>query len=354
MSKKLSKINEGQYKIISNYLNKENFIKKAREEIYNCISNIAGLSVSAKIKEKGLDKMHLYFNPDYVPFLNVALQKKMNEVMAKQIFYVGQNNLELNKSKSFYIDQSFNYRIIYPYELAKKSQLTRSIYLSLNLENYENVDEEINRGKVKAKNFFKDETYLNKIKYFKNLPVTCYGHGPHRDTWFGHTFGALNLWWSITGVNKESGLALYPEVTNFEIKHLKDPAYLAQDQYIKRPKIIALKDGDLLVFDPEILHATKLNTSNQTRIVFSGRINKDKPTFYKKTHAPDYPHWFSSKDFSLGQFNKTHLFYRKNNSVKEKKKKELNKRNYIEIKIKKNFTPNCSFKLNDRKKNKKK
>ena len=86
MSKKLSKINEGQYKIISNYLNKENFIKKAREEIYNCISNIAGLSVSAKIKEKGLDKMHLYFNPDYVPFLNVALQKKMNEVMAKQIF----------------------------------------------------------------------------------------------------------------------------------------------------------------------------------------------------------------------------------------------------------------------------
>ena len=353
MSKNLLKIDEGQYNIISNYSNKDYFIKKAREEIYDCISSIAGLSVSKKIRQKGLDKMHLYFNPDYLPFLNVALKKKMNEVMAKQIFYIGQNNLKLNKAKSFYIDQTMNYRIIYPYELAKKSQLTRSIYLSLDLENYKNADKEINRGKIKAKKFTKNESYLNKIKYFKNLPITCYGHGPHRDTWFGHTFGALNLWWSITGVNQESGLVLYPEVTNFEIEHIKEPAYVAPNQYLKKPKIIALKDGDLLVFDPEILHATKLNTSNQTRIVFSGRINKDKPTFYKKTNAPEYPHWFSSKDFSLSQFNKTHFFFRKNNSIIKKKKKKLNIRNYIEIKIKKNLISNSIFKLTDQRKIKK-
>jgi hypothetical protein len=77
MSKKLLKINEGQYKIISNYSNKDYFIKKAREEIYDCISSIAGLSVSEKIRQKGLDKMHLYFNPDYLPFLNVALKKRI-------------------------------------------------------------------------------------------------------------------------------------------------------------------------------------------------------------------------------------------------------------------------------------
>ena len=32
----------------------------------------------------------------------------------------------------------------------------------------------------------------------------------------------------------------------------------------------SLNDGDLLIFDPEILHATRINTSEETRIVFSG------------------------------------------------------------------------------------
>ena len=60
MSKKLLKVNEGQYKIISDYSNRNNFLKKAREALYDCISNIAGLTVSQKIRAKGLDKMHLY------------------------------------------------------------------------------------------------------------------------------------------------------------------------------------------------------------------------------------------------------------------------------------------------------
>ena len=321
MSQKILKVESGQFKIISDYSNRNNFLKKTKEALYDSISSIAGESISQKIRTNGLSKMHLYFSPDYIPFLMFALKKKMNEIVAKQIFYVGQNNLKFGKKKSFYIDQTMNFRIIYPYEIAKKSQLSRSIYLSLNLGNYKKPDEEIKKGKIKAKMFIKTDSYLNYIKYFKNLPITCYGHGPHRDTWFGHTFGALNLWWSITGVNKESGLILYPEVTNFEIDHINEPAYVAKNQYLKKPKIIALKDGDLLVFDPEILHATKLNTSNETRIVFSGRINKNKPNFYKRTRAIEYPHWFSSKDFALKNFNKTHLFYRKNNSVIKKKRK---------------------------------
>ena len=33
MSKKLLKVNEGQYKIISDYSNRNNFLKKAREAL---------------------------------------------------------------------------------------------------------------------------------------------------------------------------------------------------------------------------------------------------------------------------------------------------------------------------------
>ena len=104
----------------------------------------------------------------------------------------------------------------------------------------------------------------HKISYFKNLPVSCYGHGPHRDTWFGHTFNATNFWWSITGVNKKSGLLIFPKVNSHKLSHIKNPAYVKENQYLYKPKVISLNDGDLLVFDPEILHATRINTSEET------------------------------------------------------------------------------------------
>ena len=345
MNKKLLEVKEGHYKIVSSYYDRENFLETARQALLKSIFKISGKSVAKKIETHGLDKMHLYFNPDYISFLSLLLKKEMNDCLSKQIFHVGKNNLCLDKKNSFYIDQTINYRIVYPFEYAKKSKITRSVYLSLDLKNYKNADLEINNAIKKAKKYSMAKSDLNKLSYFKNLPITCHGHGPHRDTWFGHTFGALNLWWSITGVNKESGLILYPKATDFEIKHIKDPAYLAPNQYLDAPKTIALRDGDLLVFDPEILHATKLNTSNQTRIVFSGRINKNKPKFYNETEAVEFPHWYSSKDFLLNKFHKTHFFYRKNHSVKPPKKRKFNGKNYIEIKIDKKLKSNSKYKI---------
>ena len=111
MYKKLLEVKEGQHKIISDYYNRDNFLEIARQELYESISKISGKSVTEKIKMYGLDKMHLYFNPDYLPFLSFALRKSMDDVLVKQIFHVGKNNLYLNKKNSFYIDQKINYRI---------------------------------------------------------------------------------------------------------------------------------------------------------------------------------------------------------------------------------------------------
>jgi nitrite reductase/ring-hydroxylating ferredoxin subunit len=349
MNKKLLEVKEGCYKIISNYDNRKNFLETTRQKLLKSISKISGKSVAKKIETCGLDKMHLYFNPDYIPFLSYLLKKEMNDYLIKKFFHVGENNLYLNKKNSFYINKSVNYRIVYPFEYAKKSKITRSVYLSLDLKKYKNADLEINKAIKKSKKYAMTKSDLNKLNYFKNLPTSCHGHGPHRDTWFGHTFGAINLWWSITGVNKESGLILYQKVNDLNVKHNKEPAYLAPNQYLNSPKTIALKDGDLLVFDPEIIHATKLNTSNQTRIVFSGRINKNEPKFYKDTKAPEFAHWYYSKDFSLNKPNKTYFFYRKNNSVIAPKKRKFNGKNYLEIKIRKKLKGNSKYKIIDQK-----
>ena len=334
-----------QYKIISNYFNKANFIEKSNQAIYESINDIAGKNIMQKVKSDGLDKMHLHFNVDYTPFLEFALMKKFNEIMYKQIFYVGKNNLFINKKNIFYIDKTMNYRIIYPFSVSVKSRLKRKVYRLLNLKNLTNPETEILNAQKNQNKYKLTKADINKLRYFKNLPYPSCGHGPHRDTWFGHTFDALNLWWSIAGVNTKTGMTIYPDVNNHELDHIFDPSYVLPNQYLGKPKTIGLKDGNLLIFDPEILHATKLNTSNQTRIVFSGRINRIKPSFYNRKGAPEFAHWLLSEDVEKDQFNKTHYFFRKDNSIVKPKRKKLNKTKWLEIKINKQFKNQSKFKL---------
>ena len=338
-------IKEGQYKIISNYFNKDDFIEESNQAIYESINDIAGKNIMQKVKSDGLDKMHLHFNVDYTPFLEVALMKKFNEIMYKQIFYVGKNNLFLNKKNIFYIDKAMNYRIIYPFSVSVKSRLKRKVYRLLNLENLTNPETEILNAQKNQNKYKLTKGDINKLRYFRNLPDPSCGHGPHRDTWFGHTFDALNLWWSIAGVNTKTGMTIYPDVNNHELDHILDPSYVLPNQYLGKPKTIGLKDGNLLIFDPEILHATKLNTSNQTRIVFSGRINRIKPSFYNRKGAPEFAHWLLSEDVEKDQFNKTHYFFRKDNSIVKPKRQKLNKTKCLEIKINKQFKNQSEFKL---------
>ena len=347
MEKKLKKLNvaKGQYKIISNYFNKNEFVEESNQVIYGLINDVAGKNIMQKIKSDGLDKMHLYFSVDYVPFLEAALKKKFNETMYKQIFYVGKNNLFLNKKNVFYIDKGINYRIIYPFRVSVKSRLKRKVYRLLNLENFLNPETEILNAQKNKNKYKLTKADINKLRYFKNLPYPSCGHGPHRDTWFGHTFDSLNLWWSIAGVNTKTGMTIYPDVNNHELDHIPDPSYVLPNQYLGKPKTIGLKDGNLLIFDPEILHGTKLNTSNQTRIVFSGRINRIKPSFYNRKGAPEFAHWLLSEDVEKDQFNKTHYFFRKDNSIVKPKRQKLNKSKYLEIKINKKFKNQLRFKL---------
>ena len=350
----MKKINvaRNQYKIISNYFNKADFVEKSNQVIYQSINEIAGKNIMEKVKFDGLDKMHLHFNVDYVPFLEFALIKKFNEILYKQIFNVGKNDLFINKKNIFYIDKAINYRIIYPFSVSVKSRLKRKVYRLLNRENLTNPETEILNAQKNQNKYKLTKADINKIRYFRNLPWPACGHGIHRDTWFGHTFDALNLWWSVAGVTERTGMTVYTDVENYEIKHMTDPAYLdTYDQYLGKPKTLGLKDGNLLVFDPEILHGTKLNTSNQTRIVFSGRINRIKPNFYDRKGAPEFPQWLFSKDIEKHQFDNIHYFFRKDNCVTEPKRKKLNKLNkknktkFLEIKINKQLKSQSKFKL---------
>jgi len=323
----------GHNKIYSNYYAKEEFLNNIKKAIFESIGEITNSKIiQNQVEKSGLDKLHHFFPVDYLPFLIFLLKKKVNKFIHKQIYFTCNKDLLL-KDKTFYIDEPINYRIHYPFEFSRRSRLSRLVYRSLNLKNYKNPEAELNE-KIKNHSKYKmQKTDIDKVAYFGKLPKPSLDHSPHRDTWFGHTFGALNLWWSIAGVTKKTGLILYKETNGYKLQHEKNPAYVKKDKhYLGKSNVIALDDGDLLVFDPEILHATRIVTSDQTRIVFSGRINLDKPKFYKKSGEYEFPFWLKSDDFKDNQHDKIYSFYRKDNSINPVKQKI-----YKQVRFKKNF-----------------
>ncbi len=337
-------IQNGQFKVLKKYFEKKNFIGFCESKIFQSIEEIAGSDVRKKVENHGLNKLHKYFSVDYIPFLQFSLEEKLRDILIQSIYNVGKNDLNYD---NFFIDRELNFRIVYPYEVSIKSKLTRSVYRLINLKNYKKAQTEIDDAIKNSKNYIPEYSDIKKIEYFKNLPVPCYGHSPHRDTWFGHTYGALNLWWSISGVNSETGLTMYPEVNNYDLKHTEEPMYVEDDNYLGKPTILDMQDGDLLVFDPEILHGTKLITkSDNTRIVVSGRLNKNKPTFYKMTKAYEYPDWYSSIDFDNNITDKIHKFLRKDHSINSPDKNyKKNDFEIITIKINENIKFKNKYKI---------
>lgn len=336
----ISKIKKNS-KILKNYYNKKNFIEKAEQTIFKLIEEIDCIQTRKKVEASGLENIHNYFSVDLVPFLQFGLAEIFSNHLYKQMSDVFKK--EFNIKENFYIDKSLNFRIVYPYHLAKKSILSRSVYRCLNLRNYKDGKNELLKALAISKNYKMDQSDLTKLKHFGKLPVPCYQHGPHRDTWFGHSYNGINLWWGITKVTELNGMMLFKKIYDFNVNHISQPAYIKDEYNLGQSIVPKLNKGDLLLFDPEILHATRLNTSNKTRIVFSGRIDLKKPQFYKKAKELKLPFWLESKDVDNSNFTNIKKFI---DSKKFKdNKKYLNKNIIKKIKINKKIKNNSLYKI---------
>ena len=63
----------------------------------------------------------------------------------------------------------------------------------------------------------------HKISYFKTYPYLVMVTDLTETHGLG-TLNATNFWWSITGVNKKSGLLIFPKVNSHKLSHIKNPA----------------------------------------------------------------------------------------------------------------------------------
>ena len=138
---------------------------------------------------------------------------------------------------------------------------------------------------------------------------------------------------------------LFKDIYKFNIKHEKRPAYVKDKYNLGKVIVPGMSAGELLVFDPEILHASRLNTSDNTRIVISGRINEKKPKFYGHSKENKEPFWLLSEDVKNNIYNKDFVFQREKKNIVNIKKIEPKKNTIKEIILNQKIKTNENYRL---------
>ena len=309
-----------EYAVFNNFFKKLETKGFVTSELFESIKLLMGNACANKVKNSGLENLHNFIPCEYLPFLVKILQKRIDKFFLHFSVLFAKKKLGLRKN--FFVDQSIIYRIHYPFEIGKKSNLKKANYLKLNLDHYKSAKQQI-KNSLKNKNLHQiEKRFKEAIKYQRNLPTAVWCHGPHKDTWFGHSYNGINIWYAVAGVTKKNGVILYPSISAKNLKHLRSPNYIAPGQLLPKPIIPAVNNGSLLIFNSETLHATRINTGNTTRIVITTRINPFKPTFYDGTTEAEYPSWFSAQDIEKNIFESPISFPRKENLKLKKKTKK--------------------------------
>lgn len=132
--------------------------------------------------------------------------------------------------------------------------------------------------------------------YHRYLPFAAWNHGPHEDSWFGHSWNGINLWWAVEGCLAENGMVLYPEVIGQELPTYEEPPYVRSGVPLPRPEFFNLEPGAVIAFNADTLHSSRVNLTETTRVSFSTRINPSRPVFDPKPFR-HVKYWIHSKDW---------------------------------------------------------
>lgn len=239
-----------------------------KDTLVRRLEDIEGPQAAKHVESFGLERIHEVLELKNVGLLRDGVLETLRFDLLKLAASVGRNILHW--AEDFFVDDYLILRINYPYEIARKADPKA--------ENpgIGRLSEQV-RSLAHARRVI-DPIY-NPRAYHKDHPPAAWAHGPHLDSWAGHSKGGRNLWWAISPVPPDAGMVLYPELS-----HLSPPVdptslYLQKGFRLPRPTYFPLNSGEMLVFDPEVLHGTHLNTSDGTRVAVSMRLNAAKPVF---------------------------------------------------------------------------
>ncbi len=262
-------------------------------QIYGAVEVVAGAAGRDRVEDAGLGVLHEVLPAGSIGALRDEVMPQIRSILFETTCRVARDVLGLGGT--FFVDDYTILRVNFPYEVALRAPPEA--------ENpgIGRVSPSARAAAVRAR--VVDDVYDPK-GYHRNQPPAAWAHGPHLDTWTGHSRDGVNLWWAMSEVLSEHAMVFYPELFGTPLP--PDPAslYLAAGRPLPRPTCRPLPAGSLLIFNPEILHGTHLNVSGVTRVAASTRINARPPAFDPTCfYAREF--WHSSDDLEGGDLTAT-------------------------------------------------
>jgi nitrite reductase/ring-hydroxylating ferredoxin subunit len=266
------------------------------DAIVDAVAKIKGDHTGAALRAEGLEALHRFLDPIDLGRVREHVLEGLRNQLLDMAVTVGRSVLEW--SHDFFVDDYLILRINLPYDVAR---------------NADPSGENPGIGRVSpwmreiaASRRVKDPLYDPK-GYHRGHPPAAWAHGPHLDSWAGHSRDGLNIWWAMCDVPAEASMVLYPGLADRSLPCDRKTLYLRQDYPLPPPTFVPLGAGDMLIFDPEILHGTHLNVTDRTRVAVSMRLNASQPTFDPDCfYAREF--WRSARDIEAGRYtNVLHL-----------------------------------------------
>jgi nitrite reductase/ring-hydroxylating ferredoxin subunit len=273
---------------------------QATSEIVEAVSRIQGDAAAQTLRKLGIQHLHEVIDArDFGPLRDQVLERLRQPLFAMAVA-VGREFL--GWEGDFYIDDYLVLRINFPYELACRSSSSTENPGTGRLSPA--VRAAYNARKV-------IDPVFDPKSYHGGNPPAAWAHGPHRDSWTGHSRGGRNIWLAIGDVPAEAGMVFYPETNEDDLRCDPRTLYLAPGCPLPKPTCQPVKAGEMLVFDPEMLHGTHLNTTDSTRVAISLRLNAAKPTFDPSCfYAREF--WRLASDIEEGK-DEAHFLRREDN-----------------------------------------
>jgi nitrite reductase/ring-hydroxylating ferredoxin subunit len=283
-------LDRGEYVVLSNEADVAATWREIRVILDGEIVALAGDETRLRIADEGLVRLHELLPAERIGEIRDAAMARIRPILLETALRVGRDVLGLDGE--FFVDDYTILRVNYPYEVAVRA--------SADAENpgigrvAGSVAGDLRRTRVV------DPVYSPRA-YHRDQPPASWAHGPHMDTWTGHSRRGINLWWALDDVVAENSMFIFPELFGEPLEPDPRSLYLRPGIPLPRPTPLPLRAGQLLLFNPEVLHGTHLNVSGQTRVALSTRINAQRPTFDPACfYAREF--WHSSTDLAAGRF----------------------------------------------------
>jgi nitrite reductase/ring-hydroxylating ferredoxin subunit len=238
------------------------------DEILRGVSTIAGPAAAGTVESDGVEALHTVIDAREVSRLRDHVVETLRRDLLHLAVKVGRQVLDWRHE--FYVDDYVILRVNFPYEVARQADPAAENpgigRLSPNI-----------RATASSRRVI--DPVFDPKGYHRNHPAAAWAHGAHRDSWTGHSRDGINIWWAISNVPAEAGMVLYPGLDEVELSSDPRSGYLAAGYQLPKPTYAPLTAGEMLVFDPEVLHGTHLNTTAATRVAVSMRLNANAPRF---------------------------------------------------------------------------